>query len=94
MDWLKFFRGEKKSSAQAAKERLMVAVAIQRAQLGRSEGPAYLHKMREEIVAVVRKYVQVPDTAVQFNLQHEDGLEVLELNIALPENATVGAPAA
>jgi cell division topological specificity factor len=83
MDWLKIFRAEKKSSAQTAKERLMVAVAYQRS--GNANGPAYLPRMREELLGVVRKYVQVPDDAVQFTVQREDGLEVLELNITLPE---------
>jgi cell division topological specificity factor len=85
MDWLKFFRADKKTSAQTAKERLMVAVAYQRS--GQANGPAYLPQLREELLSVVRKYVQVPDTAVDFKVQREDGLEVLELNITLPEQA-------
>ena len=84
MDWLKIFRAEKKDTAKIAKDRLMVAVAIQRE--GRSNGPTYIAQMREEILAVVRKYIRVPDSAVQFNVQREDGLEVLELNITLPED--------
>lgn len=88
MDWLKIFRAEKKTSAQTAKDRLMVAVAYQRE--GRLNGPSYLPQMREEILSVVRKYIRVPDDAVQFNVQREDGLEVLELNITLPEDLPRG----
>ncbi|AXQ28241.1 cell division topological specificity factor MinE [Solimonas sp. K1W22B-7] len=85
MDWLKFFRAEpSKNSANLAKERLKVVVAHQRdGRMG--GGPAYIGQLREEILAVVRKYVQVPDSAVNVQLQREDGLEVLEMNIALPE---------
>lgn len=83
MDWLKLFRVEPKNTANLAKERLKVVVAHQRD--GRANGPAYLPRLRQEILDVVRKYVQVPDAAVQVNVQHEDGLEVLEMNIALPE---------
>lgn len=83
MDWLKFFRGDKPSSAKVAKDRLMLAVAYQRS--GQANGPAYLPKLREELLGVVRKYVQVSDEAVQFSVQREDGLEVLELNITLPD---------
>ena len=83
MDWLKFFRGEKKSSAQTAKDRLMLAVAYQRS--GQANGPSYLPRLREELLGVVRKYIQVPDEAVQFSVQREGGLEVLELNITLPD---------
>ncbi len=83
MDWLKLFRTEPKTNASIAKERLMVLVTHRRE--GRTDAPAYLHKMREEILAVVRKYVQVPDTAVNVNVQREAGLEVLEMNITLPQ---------
>ncbi len=86
MDWLKLFRGEPKNTANLAKERLKVVVAHQRD--GRSNGPAYLPRLRQEILDVVRKYVQVPDAAVQVNVQNEDGLEVLEMNITLPEAQT------
>ncbi len=83
MDWLKFFRVEPKNTASVAKERLKVVVAHQRH--GRSNGPVYLPKLREELLAVVRRYVTVADDAVQINVQREDGLEVLEMNITLPE---------
>jgi cell division topological specificity factor len=84
MDWLKFFRGDKPSNtAKTAKDRLMLAVAYQRS--GQANGPAYLPKLREELLGVVRKYIQVSDEAVQFSVQREDGLEVLELNITLPD---------
>lgn len=83
MDWLKFFRNEPKPSASVAKERLKVVVAHQRE--GRGGGPTYLPRLREEILEVVRKYVQVPDNAVKIDVQRESGLEVLEMNITLPE---------
>lgn len=83
MDWLKFFRNEPKPTASLAKERLKVVVAHQRE--GRANGPVYLPRLREEILAVVRKYVQVPDNAVNVNVQRESGLEVLEMNITLPD---------
>ena len=47
MDWLKFFRSEPKNTAALAKERLKVVVAHQRD--GRSNAPAYLPKLREDI---------------------------------------------
>lgn len=83
MDWLKLFRNEPKPTASLAKERLKVVVAHQRE--GRANGPVYLPRLREEILLVVRKYVQVPDGAVNVNVQHEQGLEVLEMNISLPQ---------
>ena len=87
MDWLKHFRGEPKNTASMAKERLKLVVAHQREGRANGSAPAYLVNLREELLAVVRKYVQVPDSAVNVNVQREDGLEVLEMNITLPEKA-------
>ncbi|QHS10194.1 cell division topological specificity factor MinE [Sinimarinibacterium sp. NLF-5-8] len=89
MDWLKFFKSDNKSSASVAKERLKVVVAHQRE--GRFGAPTYLPKLREEILAVVRKYVAVPDDSVDIQLQRDSGLEVLEMNITLPEDAARAA---
>ncbi|MGB0955052.1 MAG: cell division topological specificity factor MinE [Panacagrimonas sp.] len=90
MDWLGFFRTNKQPSAQTARDRLMMVVAVQRDQDGRSDGgdsaaPSYLPQLRQELLDVVRKYVEVADSAVQVKMQHEGGLEVLEMNIALNE---------
>ena len=91
MDLMSFFRTKKPASATTARDRLMVAVAWQRDQDGRNatakdDGPGYLPQMRDEILAVIRKYVQVADSAVKVNVQHEDGLDVLEMNITLPDS--------
>jgi len=87
MDLMSFFRTKKPATAQTARDRLMVAVAWQRDQDGRhNAGPSYLPQLRDELLAVIRKYVQVADAAVKVNVQHEDGLDVLEMNITLPDN--------
>lgn len=83
MDWLRLFKGEQKATASTAKERLKLVVAHQRE--GRANGPTWLPRLREELIAVVRRYVEVPENAVNVQVQREDGLEVLEMNIALPE---------
>jgi cell division topological specificity factor len=87
MDWRKIFGSDKKTNtASTAKERLMVVVAHQR---GFGSAAPYLPQLREEILAVVRKYVHVPDTAVQVQVQQKDGLEVIEMDITLPEEQRV-----
>ncbi|HEX4872234.1 MAG TPA: cell division topological specificity factor MinE [Nevskiaceae bacterium] len=83
MDWMKFFRGEQKASAAQAKERLLLVVSHQRA--GRANGPEWLPRLREELLAVVRKYVQVSDEAVDVKLQREEGEDVLAMSVTLPE---------
>lgn len=83
MGWLDVFRSsEKKHSAQMAKERLQVVVAHRRS--GRSGQPEYFPELQKDLLAVLRKYVQVSDDAVQMEIEREDDLEVLELNITLP----------
>lgn len=92
MDWAKIFGKKKPPSASTARDRLMMVVAVQRDQDGRRRGGgeaslSYLPALREELLSVVRKYVSVPDSAVNVNVQNEAGLEVLEMNITLPEQA-------
>lgn len=84
MGWLDVFRSsEKKGSAKLAKERLQVVVAHRR---GNSDNqPAYFPQLQEDLLAVLRKYVQVGDDAVQMEIERDGDLEVLELNITLPE---------
>jgi cell division topological specificity factor len=70
-------------SAQVAKERLRIIVAQERGARG---GPDYLPLLRRELLEVIRKYVNVDPEAVIINLEREQGHEVLELSVALPEN--------
>jgi cell division topological specificity factor len=69
-------------SASVAKERLRIIVAQER---GARSGPDYLPLLRRELLEVIRKYVNVDPDAIQVNLEREDGHEVLELSVALPE---------
>ncbi|HEX5459896.1 MAG TPA: cell division topological specificity factor MinE [Steroidobacteraceae bacterium] len=70
------------SSASVAKERLRIIVAQERSARG---SPDYLPLLRREILQVIHKYVNVDPEAVQINLGQEEGHEVLELSVALPE---------
>ncbi|HTY51475.1 MAG TPA: cell division topological specificity factor MinE [Steroidobacteraceae bacterium] len=87
MGWLDIFRRQP-PSAQVAKERLRIIVAQERSARG---GPDYLPLLRRELLTVIRKYVNVDPEAVQINLEREDGQEVLELTVALPEKSQTGA---
>lgn len=87
MRFLDFFRNNRKVSATTAKDRLQIIIAQERMT---RNGPDYLPMMKEELLLVVRKYIQVPDGAVKIRLDKEDDCEVLELNITLPEEA-IGA---
>jgi cell division topological specificity factor len=80
INWLNIFRREQKSTASLAKERLQVIVAP-----GRSNGLDFLPRMQQELLDVIRKYVVVGDDAIRMNVERDGGLEVLELNITLPD---------
>ncbi|MGW8195316.1 MAG: cell division topological specificity factor MinE [Desulforhopalus sp.] len=86
MRFLDYFRSNRKTSANVAKDRLQIIVARER--LTRN-GPDYLPMMKEELLLVVRKYIQVEDGAVKIQLDKEGDCEVLELNITLPDSAAV-----
>mgnify|MGYP000308093161 FL=1 len=83
MRFLDYFRSNRKTSANVAKDRLQIIVARER--LTRN-GPDYLPMMKEELLLVVRKYIQVEDGAVKVQLDREGDCEVLELNITLPDS--------
>lgn len=84
--WSSLFGGEpKSSSANLAAERLKVIVASEN-RLHNRLTPDRIEKMKREILAVVNTYV----SGVQMdnvNIQHhtEANMEVLEMNISLPE---------
>jgi cell division topological specificity factor len=85
MGLLDYFRSSRnKGSASVAKERLQILVAHDRAQRHR---PSYLPKLQKEILAVIRKYVEVDMNAVSVNYEQEGSQEILELNIVLPDTA-------
>ena len=81
MGLLALFR-KTSSTASVAKERLRIIVAQERSARG---SPDYLPLLRRELLEVIHKYVNVDPSAVQVNFGHEDGHEVLELSVSLPE---------
>jgi cell division topological specificity factor len=70
------------TSASIAKERLRIIVAQERSARG---SPDYVQLLRRELLEVIKRYVNVDPSAVQVNIEREDGHEVLELSVALPE---------
>ncbi|WP_293268135.1 cell division topological specificity factor MinE [Neptunomonas sp.] len=77
-----FLKKEKKTSASVAKERLQIIVAHERT---KRQQPDYLPLMQQEIIDVIRKYVNIEKDQVSVQLDNSDDCSVLELNITLPE---------
>ncbi|MDT4331924.1 cell division topological specificity factor MinE [Methylomonas sp. MED-D] len=82
MSLLDYFRSSKPSSASLAKERLQILVAHERASRNQ---PSYLPQLQQELLAVIRKYVNVSQDAITVNFEQDGNQETLELNIVLPD---------
>jgi len=83
MSFFDYFKSNKKNTASIAKERLQIIVAHER---GKREQPDYLPQLQQEILDVIRKYVNVGQDHVQVQLDKNEDCSILELNITLPED--------
>ena len=85
--WSKLFSSdEKPSSAQTAKDRLKVIVASEQG-LGRRLSQDKIDQVKKEIMQVVSRYVRgVDEQHIQMQVRSEANIEMLEMNINLPED--------
>ena len=84
MSILSLILGEKKKTANVAKERLQFILTHERT--GRNpQQPDYLPALQRDLVAVLSKYVKINPDDIKVNLERHDNLEVLEVKIELPE---------
>ena len=74
--------GRKKNTAATAKDRLQIIIAQERVQ---SQAPDYLPMLKKELMEVVARYVNISPDDIRISQEQHDGLEMLELNITLPE---------
>lgn len=79
MSLFDFFK-KKNNTAALAKDRLGVMIAA-----GRSEQRTgnYLPQMREEIIAVIAKYIPVDRDAVKVMMETQNGIDMLEIDVPL-----------
>ena len=82
MSILDYLTRKRKKTASVAKERLQLILAHEHTT---SRGPDYLPDLQKELLAVVSKYTHIDMDDIKVNLDHEDGCEILELNISLPD---------
>ena len=80
---LSWLFGTKPKSASVAKERLQLIIAHERSG---NTPPNFLPALQAELVAVISKYVNISAQDIKVNLQKQGNMEVLEVNIVLPEN--------
>ncbi|NJM32116.1 MAG: cell division topological specificity factor MinE [Limnobacter sp.] len=82
MSLIKMLFGDRKKSANVAKERLSLIIARERIN---QEGPDFLPQLRDELMQVIAKYVTIDQQDVKFNVQKQGNMEMLEVNIVLPD---------
>lgn len=84
--WSRLFSSdEKPSSAQTAKDRLKVIVASEQG-LEKRLSQDKIDQMKKEIMQVVNRYVRgVDEQHIQMQVRSEANIEMLEMNINLPE---------
>jgi cell division topological specificity factor len=83
MSFLSFLLGEKKTSANVARERLQIILAHERG--SNDSAPDYLPQLQKELVAVISKYVKINPEDIKVSLDRQDSLEVLEVKIEMPQ---------
>ncbi|MCV2354959.1 cell division topological specificity factor MinE [Paucibacter sp. B2R-40] len=83
MGFLSYFLGEKKTTANVAKERLQLILAHERN--GRTASPDYLPQLKNELLLVISKYMKIDPDDIKVSLEHQGDLDVLELKIELPD---------
>lgn len=82
MALLSFLFNQRPKSASAAKERLQIIIARERS--GR-EGYDFMPALHEELIRVISKYIKVDADAINLSLAQQGALEVLEVNVVLPD---------
>lgn len=85
--WSSLFGSDPKpTSAQAAKDRLKVIVASEN-RLGRRLSQDKIERMKLEIMEVINRYVSGVETNdIQMAVRSEANIEMLEMNINLPDD--------
>lgn len=85
------FRSRTPTSAAVAKDRLQLIIARERG--GRSDAPDYLPQLQRELLEVVAKYAKIDPNSIKVDMDRSENLELLAINILLPEGLTSSAPA-
>ncbi|TDW27215.1 cell division topological specificity factor MinE [Rhizobium azibense] len=70
----------KKKTAPAARERLQVLLAHERS----SAGSDLVALLREEILAVIAKHVQLDNDKVQVKMDRNEHVSILEIDVEIP----------
>ncbi|MBR6026665.1 MAG: cell division topological specificity factor MinE [Neisseriaceae bacterium] len=81
------FFGKRQTSAGMARDRLQIVIAHERS--GSKSTADYLPALQRELLEVLSKYVTITSDDIRITKEEQNGIDVLALNITLPENPTV-----
>ena len=81
---------QRRGSAPVARERLQILLAHERSSHGQSD---LLTKLRDEILAVVGKHINVDHDQVRVKLERGDKVSTLDIDIEVPHAALAAAAA-
>jgi len=82
MSILDYLLRRKKKTANVAKERLQIILAAENIT---KNGPDFLPQLKQELLEVISKYVDIDLDLIQVNLERDHDCDILELNIPLSE---------
>ncbi|MDK4681127.1 cell division topological specificity factor MinE [Kingella negevensis] len=78
--------GKKPKTATLARDRLQIIITQERASRdAESNTPDYLPTLQKELLEVLSKYVKIELNDINISREEQDGVEMLALNITLPE---------
>ena len=87
MSLINMLFGKKPKSAQVARDRLQIITAQQRSdRSSENTTPDYLPTLQKELLEVLSKYVEIKLEDINISHEKQDGVDMLALNITLPEN--------
>ena len=89
MSLLTLFR--RRGSAPVARERLQILLAHERSSRGQSD---LLSNLRDEILAVVAKHINVEQDQVHVTMERGDTVSTLEIDVEVPHGVVVALTAA
>ena len=80
LDWFRTtMRPE--ASADTAKERLQLILAIERSG---SSGPSFLPQLQQDILEAIKKYIEIDSDKVSIEIERGQTVSTLEVNVELP----------
>lgn len=82
MGLLDLFRQKRPSTADKARNRLELLLAVDRVE---TKKKAIIPELQRDLIEVVKRYFDIDDNQLNVDLQAEGSYSVLEINVELPK---------